>query len=90
MIKHIPVNAARVDHPCWPGFYMLIVSNIDDTERRVYLTHEKMGVIHLLYGACKQSDGTMETMEETAEIAYWNMEEYLPDFVRDCCTEKTE
>ena len=79
--------AVRVEHPSWPGFYMLIVSNADDTERAVYLTHDRMGVIHYMYGACKQSDGTMETIEETAETAYWNMEDYLPDFVRDCCDE---
>ena len=91
MIEYIKLPAAvRVDHPSWPGFYILIVPNADDTERAVYLTHEKMGVIHYLYGVCKQSDGIMETMEETVETAYWNMEEYLPDFVRDCCTDETE
>lgn len=87
MIKYTPVNAARVYHPSWPGFYLLIVSNEDDTHRDIYLTHERMGVIHYLYGACKQSDGTMETMEETAAIAFHSMEDYLPDYVRDCCTE---
>jgi hypothetical protein len=90
MIKPIPVNAARVYNPSWPGFYLLIVSNQDDTERAVYLTHEKMCTIHYLYGACNQSDGSMETMEETAETAYWNMENYLPEFVRDCCDNETE
>ena len=88
MIKYIPVNAARVEHPSWPGFYMLIVSNPDNTERAVYLTHERFGVIHYLYGACEQSDGTMESMDETAETAYWNMENYILQFVRDCCTEE--
>lgn len=90
MIKHTPVNAVRVDNPSWPGFYMLIVSNSDDTERSVYLTHEKIGVIHYLYCACKQSDGSMETIEETAETAYYNMEDFLPNFVRDCCKDETE
>jgi hypothetical protein len=90
MIKYVPVNAVRVDKPSWPGFYVLIVSNSDDTERAVYLTHEKIGVIHYLYGVCKQSDGSMETIEETAEIAYLNMEDYLPDFVRDCCNDEIE
>lgn len=87
MIKPVPVTAARVYHPSWLGFYMLIVSNEDDTERSVYLTHERMGVIHYLYGACQQSDGSMETLEETAETAFYSFDEYLPDFVRDCCTE---
>lgn len=90
MIDFVYVNAARIEHPSWPGFYMLIVSNQNDTERSVYLTHEKMGVIHYLYGACQQPDGTMETMEETAQTAYWNMEDYLPEFVRDCCSNETE
>ena len=86
--KYTPVKALRVDHPSWPGFYMLIVSNADDSERSVYLTHEKMGVIRYMYGACKQSDGTMETIETTAETAFYNMEDYLPDFVKSCCTEE--
>jgi len=91
MIEYTTLPAAvRVDHPSWPGFYMLIVSNADDTLRSIYLTHDKMVIIHYMYGACKQLDGTMETMEQTVETAYWNMEEYLPDFVRDCCTEENE
>lgn len=90
MIKYNPVNAVRVDNPSWPGFYMLIVSNPDDTERSVYLTHEKIGVIHYLYGTCKQSDGRMETIDETAETAYYCMENYLPEFVRACCSAENE
>ena len=88
MIDFTKLTAVRVDNPSWPGFYVLIVSNADDTERNIYLTHDRFGIIHYLYGAVKQSDGSMETMEETAETAYWAMEEYLPDFVRDCCTER--
>ena len=85
--KKLP-QAVRVEHPSWPGFYVLIVSNEEDTRRDVYLTHDRMGVIHHMYGAVEQSDGHMETIEETAEMAYWNMEDYLPDFVKYCCTER--
>ena len=79
------LSAVRVDHPAWPGFYLLIVSNADDTKRNIYLTHDKIGVIHYLYGAIQQSDGSMETIEETVNIAFYNMEDYLPEFVEACC-----
>ena len=83
-------GAVRYDNPSWPGFYVLIVSNEDDSARNVYLTHSNMGIIHYMHGAIRQSDGTMETMEETVEHAHWAMEDYLPDFVRDCCTDRDD
>ena len=81
-------GAVRFDNPAWPGFYVLIVSNEDDTQRNVYLTHNNFGIIHFMHGAIRQPDGTMEPIETTVENAYWAMENYLPDFVKDCCTDE--
>lgn len=76
----------RFDLPTWPGFYALIVPNPKRETWDFYLTHEHVGIIHDMGGYC-YSNGP-QTPEELCEMVHWMVNDYLPDFVKDCCTDR--
>lgn len=78
----------RYDIPSWPGFYVLIVPDDEQKVYNFYLTHTRFGIIHYMFGSSYDNPET--TPEKLVELAHWNVNDYLPDYVKDCCTENDE
>jgi hypothetical protein len=89
MLKYTELSETiRYDVMGWPGFYVLIVPNAKKDCYTFYLTHENQGIIHYMFGWPTSNPDF--SIEKLVELAHWNVEEYLPDFVKDCCTEEDE
>jgi hypothetical protein len=76
----------RYDLPCWPGFYVLIVPDNENECWNFYLTHKHFAVIHFMFGSAYSNPD--QTPEKLVEMAHWNAPDYLPDFVKECCTDE--
>lgn len=73
--------AVRVEHELFPGFYALIVTEPDNESRSIYLGRDGYGTIIYMFGTCRQSDGRVPTVEEAADLAYHNMQDYIPELL---------
>lgn len=81
-------ETVRYDNPCWPGFYVLIIPNKNPENYNLYLTHERFGVIHYMCGLGLSPKHDINTIDDIVRMAHYMMDDYLPDFVKDCCTDE--
>lgn len=84
MTIYTAVQAVRAEVPLHPGLHILIVSNPTDTRRSVYLAHDSFCVMLYMYGTIQQSDGRMETIDETVDIALANVGDYIGEYFAEC------